>query len=302
MEKIRVLYIVSGTHFYGDNRSLLEILIDLKKYIFIHVLIGGDIKNDCRKSLFLEKLDEYNIEYTLTKSVYSVPRLKVGQSITLRYLKWWMVFLKNSLLSAPKFCKVIRIFRPNIIHSNNGLVYGGWLFSFLCRKTHIWHLREYIDKDHQMQHWPSKNFFINQISKGCAIANSKGVFDYFRLNSSNSAVIYNPVGVQYSYEPRKKDYILFVGRLIPTKGVKELLSIFKRVRQEYPHLRLLIAGGIEKNNPYISELLTIADEPSYENSVSFLGYCSDVNELMKQAVCLVVPSYYEAFGRITVEA
>ena len=42
----------------------------------------------------------------------------------------------------------------------------------------------------------------------------------------------------------------FVGRLVKDKGVVELASAWKRIRNAYSHSRLLTIGPAEPHNPY----------------------------------------------------
>jgi len=304
MTKMKVLYLVSGNHLYGDNRSFLDTVLELVDKASIYVIIGvrRDQLVSSTSSPLIDMLNKYNIPFSLVSSILNVPRLKIGEHISFRYFKGWIGLLKNSISSISKYRFIIKSFKPDIIHSNNSMFYGGKLLSALYKIRHVWHLREYIDKDHNYKHWPSRLFLTGQIHQQYAIANSQGVYDYFKLTMGMGRLIYNPIGFDVTFQQEKDNYILFVGRLLSTKGVLELINIFEKLYKDFPDLRLLIAGGIDENDLYVKKLFALRDELPCAASIIFLGYRSDVSDLMKNAKCLVVPSYFEAFGRITAEA
>lgn len=100
-------------------------------------------------------------------------------------------------------------------------------------------------------------------------------------------------------EPRigsgRGNYALFVGRLMPDKGIDVLLEAWRQVPAEY---KLKIVG----DGP-MADLVkqAIIDMPNIE----WLGPRApeDVHALLEQAGCAVVPSpVYESFGRVVVEA
>lgn len=302
MGRANVLYFVGGNHLYGDNRSLLELILRLKSLLNIHVVIKDESSNSNINGSLSHILSENGIKYSFVSSVLSPPRLKLGQAISLRYLKNWMGFLIRSIKSTILIFSIIKSFKPTIIHSNNGQMYGGFIFSKIFNISHVWHLREYIDKDHGLRHFPSKKVMIYCVNRGYAIANALGVFNYFELESKRAKVIFNPVGLKCGYDEDKEKYILFVGRIIATKGLMDLLEVFALFLKKNSDYKLLLAGGFNKQDLFFQELQERIQYLGIYDSVIFLGYCSQVDSLMKKARCLVVPSFNEAFGRITIEA
>jgi glycosyltransferase involved in cell wall biosynthesis len=91
-------------------------------------------------------------------------------------------------------------------------------------------------------------------------------------------------------------YALFLGRLSPEKGVRQLLAAWKKVRS--PHARLVIAGtGFEEE-----QMRSLArDLPT----VDFRGFVdrSRHDDLWAKAKFLIVPSVWlEPFGLVALEA
>ncbi|MBQ6019859.1 MAG: glycosyltransferase family 4 protein [Clostridia bacterium] len=91
--------------------------------------------------------------------------------------------------------------------------------------------------------------------------------------------------------------LCFVGRLGRDKGCNELFAAFQKLSAEFPGLRLLFVGPIEKEN-------TI-DEIGYfrsEERIVKTGRVPDVEKYLAAADIFVLPSYREGFGMSVVEA
>ena len=101
--------------------------------------------------------------------------------------------------------------------------------------------------------------------------------------------------------------IVFAGRLIPEKGVRELLLAFKKVNELYPASRLIICGTITPGSPYINDLQKLAEQLPL-NAVEFVGYIphQQMPEYYRQGDVAVFPSlpgiYIESFGMVALEA
>ena len=105
---------------------------------------------------------------------------------------------------------------------------------------------------------------------------SKGVKDYF-LEKYGRETVMIPNGIdpaeirpadeitkQFGLEPR--DYILFLGRLVPEKGIHYLIRAYKGLRTDK---KLVIAGGTSDTDAYVRQLYDMAgDDPS----IIFTGF------------------------------
>lgn len=94
--------------------------------------------------------------------------------------------------------------------------------------------------------------------------------------------------------------ILFVGRLVYEKGVDLLLEAFRRVLHVHPDAFLHVAGA----GPEEGALQSLAWRLGIAGRVRFHGYISDEarNRLYRSARAAVVPSRYEPFGIVALEA
>jgi D-inositol-3-phosphate glycosyltransferase len=97
--------------------------------------------------------------------------------------------------------------------------------------------------------------------------------------------------------------ILYVGRFDPIKGVDRLLAAAHRLQQDM-RLHVLLVGGGGENTPEDEALRSICRELSLEDCVTFVGR-RDHHELAdhyRAADVLVLPSHYESFGLVVLEA
>ena len=103
---------------------------------------------------------------------------------------------------------------------------------------------------------------------------------------------------RYGIEPYEK-VVLFIGRLVPQKGVEYLVRAIPLILQQHRNVKFVIAGdGWSKN--YLEDL---ARSAGFGDKIRFLGFISDLEltELTMSADVLVVPSVYEPFGIVALE-
>ena len=100
--------------------------------------------------------------------------------------------------------------------------------------------------------------------------------------------------------PRDQGYALFVGRLVAQKGVHLLLRAFGALLQRCPEIRLVVVGDGELEL-YLDRMARFLGFP---DRVSFLGWRTgaDLVKLYQGAQMVVVPSFYEPFGIVALEA
>ncbi|MDI6101529.1 glycosyltransferase family 4 protein [Actinoplanes sp. NEAU-A12] len=93
--------------------------------------------------------------------------------------------------------------------------------------------------------------------------------------------------------------ISYAGRLVYEKGVQHLLAAVPVLREHHPGLRVVIAG----DGPYREELEVLAADAA-GSGVTFAGFLGghELTALMGASDCYVVPSIYEPFGMVALEA
>ena len=99
----------------------------------------------------------------------------------------------------------------------------------------------------------------------------------------------NEIFIPDNNNPRKID-LLFVGRLIPIKGVQYIIEALKLLKDKYnlePNLKIIGEG------PYMDELIRLSKKLEIDNQINFAGFVSQ-EELIasyQSAKVAVLPSY-----------
>lgn len=116
-------------------------------------------------------------------------------------------------------------------------------------------------------------------------------------------VVLNGAGVNledYPYQPYPQEgpvRFLFVGRVMHEKGVDELFSAAKRIKQKYgDDVELHIVGSFEE------AYKPVMDELEQAGVVKYHGYQSDMKPFYAMASCIVLPSYHEGMSNVLLEA
>jgi D-inositol-3-phosphate glycosyltransferase len=101
--------------------------------------------------------------------------------------------------------------------------------------------------------------------------------------------------------PAKERIVLFVGRIEPLKGIDVLLRAVSHLDGRF---RVLVIGGDGKDVARKAELAALAAELRIADKVTFLDAVphGELPLYYNAADICVVPSYYESFGLVAVEA
>ena len=137
---------------------------------------------------------------------------------------------------------------------------------------------------------------------------SKGVQSYFWENYRRKT-IFIPNGVNKAEKQKtteivrkfglvKNDYILYVGRLVPEKGLVYLIRAFKMI---HTTKKLVIAGGASDTNEFEDELRKLA---TGDERIIFTGFVQGkvLEELYSNAYIYVLPSDLEGMPLSLLEA
>ena len=137
---------------------------------------------------------------------------------------------------------------------------------------------------------------------------SRNVQEYFQ-NTYGRKTVWIPNGVDCPhnipadiikdrFDLKSQEYILFLGRLVPEKGVHYLLEAFRGVRTDK---KLVIAGGVSDSEEYAKRLQELA---AHDERVIFTGFVQGqaLAELYSNAYFYVQPSDVEGMPLTLLEA
>jgi glycosyltransferase involved in cell wall biosynthesis len=102
---------------------------------------------------------------------------------------------------------------------------------------------------------------------------------------------------------REGQDIVYVGVLIPRKGVHNIINAFAKVAVDFPQTRLELIGR-EENEAYTEELKTQVERLGLNGRVRFVGEIpqAELAQWLRKANVIVLPTYSEGLPRVVFEA
>lgn len=296
---MKILFVASGTIWGGGSIALYNLIKELKyKGHEIYVLLprkNGKLYNELK-----------NIDVKIFSAHYGLS-IKPNSRNIIVYISKYIHLLIKQFVGRITVMQIVKRIKPDIVHTNVGPLDIAHKVCIKKGIPHVWHIREYQRLDFSMFVFPSMMSFKKKLehNNNHNIAITKGIFDYWNLDLHKDTIIYDGVFSKKIYEPVynvKENYFLFVGRIEKAKGLFDLLIAFSKFKKITNDYKLLVAGSYANNNDYMAECKSFIDSHDLNESVIFLGERNDIYSLMSKAKALIVPSIYEGFGFITVEA
>ena len=120
----------------------------------------------------------------------------------------------------------------------------------------------------------------------------------FIPNGVNKPNIRKASLITEKYGLQGRDYLLFLSRLVPGKGLEYLIDAFKQIKTD---TRLIIAGGSSHTDQYVKEIKERAAE---DNRIVFTGFIQGelMDELFSNCIAYILPSDSEGMPLSLLEA
>ena len=195
-------------------------------------------------------------------------------------------------------------------------------YYYICPKNYILNDKNEVLHKHEsaleciLHHQPKRNILFDTLlylKQSHHKSIIKKHIDYFLTPSENltqfvsnhfqkeGKTLANPILIEKKQNSNSEgNYILFVGRLVPEKGILTLLKAFQNIAKQFPNEKLWIVG----DGNQIEELQIFIENNELKN-VSFLGNKSreELLEIYANSKFSVVPSeYLEAYGNVILES
>lgn len=243
---------------------------------------------------------------------YDLKPIKEYKGVRLRYVP---TINRRGFAAATSsyFGAIMAAFGPyDIVHFHaEGPCAAMWIPKFFGKRC----IATIHGLDHQRQKWGTfASRYIMHGEKAAVkyadeiIVLSRSVQDYFKKNY-NRDTIYIPNGVNRSttlsaqiikdkYGLERDDYFMFLGRLVPEKGVEYLIKAFKQVKTDK---KLVIAGSGSDTEDFVDHLHQLA---AGDDRIIFTGFVQgkELSELFSNCYTFVLPSDLEGMPLTLLEA
>ncbi|QNU68929.1 glycosyltransferase family 1 protein [Ruminiclostridium herbifermentans] len=124
------------------------------------------------------------------------------------------------------------------------------------------------------------------------VVNNAIDLDKFKFNESTRTIIRAELGIE------DKFVIGHVGRVVYPKNHDFIIDIFEQIYLRNKNARLLLVGEGNLKENILKKIKTL----KLENAIVFLGVIDDVAPIYQAMDAFVLPSLYEGFGMVGIEA
>ncbi len=251
-----------------------------------------------------EQVENHNVHLVYFKAMDDlIPR--VHDSVIIKQIP-----LSLSSLSMLK--KYYDLIVPDIIHTHLG--HADVLGLYAARKNNAKLFctlhNVYIKKNHLdlLFFKMYKYIFSSVVPKVNIISISKSVENHvlntLNVDKERSFLLYNAIPsnplVKMEITSNEKPQLLFVGRLEKQKSVKTLLKAVSHIREQHPKLDfevVIVGDGSLKG-----QLTKLTCDLNIEDVVTFTGNQQNVNSYFEKSSIFILPSIFEGFGIVILEA
>ncbi len=299
---MHIVYILHSTGKYTGSSKSFFMLTHYMKYNEVTFSAVLPDKNGIYEDLCKNNIPVFTTPY---RTNTLPPRKSVSDKLL--FLPRLAGRLLVNMIAAIKIEQHLRkLPRVDIIHTNSSTVNVGERAAKKMGIPHIYHLREHLEVSN-LHYIPTFNSFLKKLSqKGTYnICITKDIQKYYRQSEKPcSRVIYNGIYNKRSELPiaTKKDYFLFAGRIEPNKGLDDLIKSFILFKKQSKANTKLYIIGESNDNIYHHEIKKTISDNDINDSIVEFGYREDIDIFMQHAIAIIVPSFFEGFGRLVAEA
>lgn len=224
----------------------------------------------------------------------------------------------------PGLIKLFRKEKPHIVHTH--LWTGNYWVAAAARLSSVPIIVETV---HDVFHHTRMGLFLHRIMRPpysrsikasvCVSHSVKNYLErYYKQSSNSTTVIYNGIEKPVKKTNATKNNIkseigltqdtpvlLTIANLIPVKKGYEVYLDSLRIlsKKGKDNFHALIVGDVRNEYPgFLDHLQSKVKEFEIENKVTFLGYRSDVHEILSSSDIFVMPSIYEGGPIVVLEA
>lgn len=294
---LTVLFVTHVTNMAGANRSMWQLVYELKENYRVRPVVLGPYDNTADGiKAHLSKISVEYIEGPITFFKIQNPRI-------LDFVRYAKFLIRNL-----GFYKKLKSYDIDIVHSNSSVIDFGAYLSLMLGCKHVWHFREFGDLDYDL--YPIggilyEKFTYRHADAIIAISNIIARHYSAKVKNKRMHVIYNGIlDVESRYQSvhdNKQVQFFCAGILSESKNQKEIVRAANILVNEYSKTGFHVTIVGRNLEPYTSELNQLIQDYGLEAYFSILSETDGIKDIAKTMDVGIVPSHAEAFGRVTVE-
>ena len=302
-----ILYVSHSAGLYGAERSLLQLLTGLDRTRFRPVAVLP------AKGPLAPQLELLGVEIEVVPTMRAWLSRRRGLSRLLHHVG-------TAPFICASMCQIMRLiglYRVDIVHTNSLTVIDGALAAKMCRVPHVWHAREILEGNspHNLLLGPRATADIISRLSTIVVAISQAVAQGFNPALAPLIVVYNGIDdrffvarsgfrtdVRDSLGVNDDEFLVgTVANLTPEKGYEDLVRAAALAIEKVAGLKFVGLGGVSYPD-YRCRIATLIEEYGMADRFRLLGFKENVDDYLKAFDLFVLPSRYEPFGRVVVEA
>jgi glycosyltransferase involved in cell wall biosynthesis len=266
----------------------------------------AELSNEVEDIVILARSPYIKTEFKFKDNVRIVPIFTIKNKVLETFLHTFICIFYARLIIKPDilhihgigpalFTPLAKLLRLKVLVTHHGADYNRKKWNWFAKR--ILQLGEYLAisyadalsvvgatlTDELKARYPSKAHKTNFIPNGCP--------HLFLDCDTDNLSIPSDVNVKAG------KYILFVGRLVPEKGVHDLIKAFSIARLN--DIKLVIVGSADFEDKYSKELINLSAD-----NIIFAGRRTgeDLLAIYSSAQLFVLPSYHEGLPIVALEA
>jgi glycosyltransferase involved in cell wall biosynthesis len=248
----------------------------------------------------------------------------MGYDVRILPLSWWLYvdaswwYFKNLVGGAWRritlLARIIRTEHVDLVYSNTAAVFEGAIAARLAGKPHVWHVHEVLERQSRLRSLAPISWIKRLIRRysSTVIFESRASMCVFTSSTPlpRGAVIHNPLRFS-SDEPEVTQsdarhrlglpvhawIVAYVGQFIDRKDPLTLIDAFARLA-DCDDAMLLMAG----DGPLRAAVEARIASLGLQSRCKVLPFQKDVRTVYSAIDVLALPSKYESFGLVLIEA
>ncbi|MCB9170788.1 MAG: glycosyltransferase family 4 protein [Flavobacteriales bacterium] len=310
---MHVTYLTHYAELYGANRSLLDLLVELRDRgeVVPHVLLP-------REGPMTDRLSELRIAHRVLPFQPWMSERRYEGRAHHRIGQWWRYHraararAQRNRALLPVLADQTKAWDTDIVHANSSVVGVAADLSSEVLRPLVWHIRELPERHYFLHLDEGRGGYgraLRNADRLIAISEAvKADILHYTRPVRPIAVIYNGVLHRARYGELRRmaparwsstvPFIFaMVGLIHPSKGQLQAVDALAEVCRSGIDARMVIAG--EGRDDALRQRIT---ELGLEDRVELAGFVTDPYAVFEYAHALLMCSRNEAMGRVTVEA